>query len=441
MKKTFVLDTNVLLHSPVALTAFEDNRVVIPIEALEDLDKFKSSFDEKGRNARLVIRKLDLLRRKGSLREGVELENKGLLQVVGNVGREVFTSINLNPDVGTNRLIATAYWLSKNGGEKVIFVSKDINARVKADVLGILSEDFEKEKVDFDTLWTGWKKQKVGSDVLDKLAAKKEIAADFLEAPTPNEYFFLSSDKQAPDAPPLVARYDLRTKKLKLVAEEAANVWGIQPKNAEQIVAFDLLLNDDIKLVSLMGQAGTGKTLLALAVGLRKTIDEAVYHRILVSRPIIPFGKDIGYLPGSKTEKIVNWMQPIYDNVSYILDGYKKKGHGRDFSMDYLMEAEFLELEPITYMRGRSIPRQYLIIDEAQNLTPREMKTIVTRAGNGTKMILTGDPQQIDNPYLDEDSNGLSFLVSRFRGQAEFGHVQMTHSERSKLASLAADLL
>lgn len=436
MKKTFVLDTNVLLHSPNALTAFEDNNVVIPIETIETLDKFKANFDEKGRNARLVIRQLDNLRSKGSLGEGVEINNGGFLRVVQSADREAFRTIKLNPEFVTNRVLATAYRQSVSA-EKVIFISKDINARVKADALGIFAQDLEKDKVDFDTLWTGWSDLEVDSDVFDELKANEQVSGDVLENKVANEFYYVRDKND--ETKTLVARFHGPANLLRKLDENRPNVWGIEPKNKEQRLALDLLLDENINLVCLMGPAGTGKTLLALAVGLNKTIDEATYHRILVSRPIIPFGKDIGYLPGSKTDKIVNWMQPIYDNVSFIIDGNNKGS--KDFSMEYLMEAEFLELEPITYMRGRSIPRQYIIIDEAQNLTPREMKTIVTRAGNGTKMILTGDPQQIDNPYLDEDSNGLSYLVSRLKGQAEFGHVLLTHSERSSLASMAAELL
>ena len=213
-------------------------------------------------------------------------------------------------------------------------------------------------------------------------------------------------------------------------------VWGIKPRNKEQSIALDLLMDDNVKLVTLVGQAGTGKTLLALAAGLKKTVDEHVYKRMLVSRPIIPMGRDIGYLPGTKEEKLINWVQPIYDNLEHILTIRKRKNHIND-----LINSDLLQLEALTYMRGRSIPNQFIVVDEAQNLTPHEIKTVVSRAGNNTKMVLTGDPYQIDSPYLDSSSNGLSYAVEKMKGQEMFGHVMLTRNERSNLASLAAKLL
>jgi PhoH-like ATPase len=430
MRKIFVLDTNVLLHNADALNVFADNEVVLPIDVIEELDIFKKDSDEKGRNARSAIRMLDELRERGKLGEAVPLDNGGKLRIIMHI--EPRPILNISPNERDNRILMVAYDLQQKGNQ-VIFVSKDINARVKADALGIKAVDFEKQKVDIERLYSGWKELEITSSEIDNFYEKKFISIKE-EGLFPNQYVLLKDRKEEKHT--ALGRYNVAQKGATPLKSDLGDVWGIKPRNKEQAMALDLLLDSNIKLVTLVGQAGTGKTLLALAAGLKKTVDEHGYKRMLVSRPVIPMGKDIGYLPGTKEEKLVNWMQPIFDNLEYILTIRKRKEHVED-----LIECDLLQLEALTYMRGRSIPNQFIIIDEAQNLTPHEIKTVVSRAGNNTKMVLTGDPYQIDNPYLDSSSNGLSYAVERMKGQEMFGHVTLTKNERSGLASLAAELL
>jgi PhoH-like ATPase len=430
MRKIFVLDTNVIIHNADAINVFADNEVVLPIDVIEELDIFKKDSDEKGRNARAAIRMLDDLRERGKLGEGVPLENGGKLRIVMHVDSKGL--LNVAPHERDNRILMVAYDLQQKGNQ-VIFVSKDINARVKADALGIKAVDFEKQKVDIESLYSGWKEIEVSSREIANFYEKKFFAINQNNL-FPNQYVLLKDNAAGKHS--AMGRYDAKQKRVVLLKSDQGDVWGIKPRNKEQAIALDLLLDDSIKLVTLVGAAGTGKTLLALAAGLKKTVDEHGYKRMLVSRPVIPMGRDIGYLPGTKEEKLVNWMQPIYDNLEYILTIRKRKEHVED-----LIDCDLLQLEALTYMRGRSIPNQFIIIDEAQNLTPHEIKTVVSRAGNNTKMVLTGDPYQIDSPYLDSSSNGLSYAVERMKGQEMFGHVTLTKNERSGLASLAAELL
>ncbi|MGE4559244.1 MAG: PhoH family protein [Desulfobulbus sp.] len=435
--KYFVLDTNVLLHNSEAITSFGDNTVVLPMPVIEELDKFKKNNDELGRNARQVIRTLDRLRGQGSLGQGVPTEDGGTVWITMEKEDDCGTCIDLNiPD---NRIIATAYRLFKEG-KRVIFVSKDINARLKADALGIAVMDFEKEKADFDQLYTGWRSLTVPSSLIDRLYQGKEVelaGEEFL----PNEFVLLvdeNNDKHTGIGRAVVA--GSLVKPLNPVFDSAFN---LRPRSMEQRVALELLMDPEVSLVSLIGQAGTGKTLLALAAGMANTIKTSKYEKLLVSRPVIPLGRDIGYLPGTKDEKMKLWMQPIFDNLSYLMgltNGGKQDG-STELGIKRLLRDERVELEALTYIRGRSISRQYVIIDEAQNLTPHEVKTIISRAGEGTKMVLTGDPEQIDNPYLDASSNGLSYTVERLKGQEACGHITLTRSERSHLASLAAEYL
>ena len=430
MRKIFVLDTNVLLHNAGALKVFADNEVVLPIDVIEELDRFKKDSDEKGRNARAAIRKLDELRERGRLGEGVPLKDGGILRIVMHAESKI--PAGLLPGQKDNNILLVAYDLQKKG-HNVIFVSKDINARVKADALGIKAVDFEKQKVDIDKLYSGWKELVVDKRDIDTFYSKKFVAIKDAEA-LPNQYILLKDS--ADEKHTALARFSFKQKGVVPLMPDRNDVWGIKPRNKEQSIALDLLMDDNVKLVTLVGQAGTGKTLLALAAGLKKTVDEHAYKRMLVSRPIIPMGRDIGYLPGTKEEKLLNWMQPIYDNLEYILTIRKRKNH-----IDDLIDSDLLQLEALTYMRGRSIPNHFIVIDEAQNLTPHEIKTVVSRAGNHTKMVLTGDPYQIDSPYLDSSSNGLSYAVEKMKGQEMFGHVMLTKNERSNLASLAAELL
>jgi len=430
MRKIFVLDTNVLLHNASALKSFADNEVVLPIDVIEELDIFKKDSDERGRNARAAIRMLDELREKGRLGEGVPLESGGVLRIIMHV--DIKKPFDLSREKRDNKILMTAYSLQQKGA-RVVFVSKDINARVKADALGIKAVDFEKQKVDIGRLYSGWKEVLVDKKDIERFYNKKFLEIKDKEIFS-NQYILLKDN--ANEKYTALARFCRKRKGAVPLRPEASDAWGIKPRNKEQAMAFDLLMDDSVKLVTLVGQAGTGKTLLALAASLKKVVDEHAYKRLLVSRPVIPMGKDIGYLPGTKEEKLVNWMQPIYDNLEYILTIRKRKERIED-----LIDSDLLQLEALTYMRGRSIPNQFIIVDEAQNLTPHEIKTVVSRAGNHTKMVLTGDPYQIDSPYLDSSSNGLSYAVEKMKDQEMFGHISLNRNERSNLASLAAELL
>ena len=435
--KYFVLDTNVLLHNADSLTSFSDNWVILPMTVIEELDKFKRQNDELGRNARSVIRQLDRLRMKGTLKDGVSMENGGTLKITVE-----YTSMPgnlLDMSVADNRILAVASNL-KVEGKSVIFVSKDINARLKADALGLDVMDFEKQKCNIDELYTGWRNISVPGEAIDRFHEKESSQEaegfDFL----PNE-FILLQDEFNPKHSGLGRATDANT--LTHLYSRNKQAWNVGPRSKEQRMALELLLDPEINLVTLIGQAGTGKTLLALAAGLECVIHRGSHEKLLVSRPVIPMGQDIGYLPGSKDEKLLLWMQPIFDNLTYLMRHDKRENDENSVQqkVNKLIKDQLVELEALTYIRGRSIPRQYVIIDEAQNLTPHEVKTIISRAGENTKMVFTGDPQQIDNPYLDSSSNGLSYAVERLKGHGIYGHVTLTKSERSPLSAIAADLL
>jgi PhoH-like ATPase len=439
MKKIFVLDTNVLLHNSSSLFAFTDNEVVLPIEVIEELDNFKKDHDEKGRNAREAIRQLDNFRRKGKLGNGVATENGGLIRIIANIDlSSAVNELGLSADVVDNRILMTAYVLQKQA-QRVIFVSKDINARVKADAIGIKAMDFEKEKIDFDKLYTGWRRIKISKESIDSFYEHKSLAEGMPSDFMPNEFALLSDLENEKHT--ALARYGNEKKRFQQIKYGGKEIWSVKPRNKEQVMAQELLCDDSIKLVTLVGTAGTGKTLLALAAGLKKVLQDATYDKLLISRPIMPLGRDIGYLPGTKEEKLENWMEPIFDNLEFILSMHHKKQRGKFKTVEDLLDTGLLQLEALTYMRGRSIPKQFIIIDEAQNLTPHEIKTVITRTGNYAKMVLTGDPYQIDNPYLDSSSNGLTYCVEKMKNHPMFGHVTLTSSERSELASIAAKVL
>lgn len=435
-QKTFVIDTNVLLHNPLALYVFADNHVVIPMTVLEELDKFKTAHNELGQNSREVARSLDRLRQKGSLKDGVPTPQGGNVQVV----IEYDEVTGLLPQANDNRIIGCANLL-KRQGRRVIFVSKDINARVKADALGIESEDFENQKVNIDELYTGWKGIEVTQARYDDLlkidAVRPAHVAPDLDGSLSHNEFVVIRNQADPDDYELF-RFDAPSGDLIHVDNDIPRLYGVAPRSPEQRMAFWLLSNRDVRLVTLVGQAGTGKTLLALACGLTEVIQDEHFKKLLVSRPIMPLGQDIGYLPGSKDDKLAHWMGPIFDNLHFLLASEERDP---DEVIKRLIQEQSVSLEALTYIRGRSISKQYVIVDEAQNLTPHEIKTIISRAGADTKIVLTGDPHQIDNPYLDASSNGLTYVVERMRGQTLAGHVTFTKSERSELAGIAATLL
>lgn len=430
--KTFVIDTNVFIHRPDAILSFRDNEIVIPLWVLEELDNLKKGRDERARAARESIRLLDEIGRHGDLREGVRMDNGSVLKVEIGQSRNIdgFPA-DLESSKGDNRILMTAYGLQR-AGKRVFFVTKDISARLKAIALGIKAVDYERQKVDIQTLYRGFIDIDASKESLAELKTGGVIPWN--SRLTPNEFVVLREAKSGEAA---LCRYNHRDGSLELVPK-LSSVCGINPLNRNQEMAFNLLLDDRLSLVTLIGKAGTGKTLLALAAGLKKALDEQRFSRVLLARPIIPMGKDIGYLPGDKSDKLSNWMQPVYDNLEYILSVDKKL---REQSVDALINRRVIEIEALTYIRGRSLPNQFIIVDEAQNLSPHEVKTVVSRAGTGTKVVLTGDPYQIDNPYLDSNSNGLTFLVEAFKGQEVFGHITLEKSERSPLAELAAELL
>ncbi|MFZ9281654.1 MAG: PhoH family protein [Prochlorococcaceae cyanobacterium] len=462
MRKTFVLDTNVLLHDPEALLRFEDNLVVIPIEVVEEIDRFKRDPSEKGRNARAVSRLLDDLRSQGNLADGVAITgtNGGQLKVVFCRSE---TLAQLPPELkagnGDNNILAVA--LEQRLGEvmgsqqPVVLVTKDTNLRIKADAVGLIAQDYTTDKVAIADLYAGICELWLSADQMDQLRLGDGLPVAAI-APTAAGLGDLQANEgvtlidQAQPAHTMLARYNALTGTLQpLQRANKAKLGRIQPRNKEQTFALDLLLDPAVPLVTLVGKAGTGKTLLAIAAGLHQVADERLYERLLVTRPVISLGKEIGFLPGDLEEKMGPWMQPIIDNLDYLLGsadeaqgGGSRGGHrGPRNSWSDLKGMGLLEVEAISYIRGRSIPRQYMIVDESQNLTPHEVKTIVTRVGEGTKIVFTGDPYQIDNPYVDAESNGLTWLVERFKGQSLAGHVTLTRGERSELAELAANLL
>jgi PhoH-like ATPase len=430
-EKTFVIDTNVLLHDPEAILKFPRSEVVIPVTVLEELDKMKRLPSELGRNSRAAFRILDSLHSigKGDLHQGVKMPNGSSIRIELELKPDADYAFSL--EINDNKIILTAYVLQKRG-KKIVFLSKDFAARIKAEAIGLEAEDYENFKYSYEAIYRGLQKIETSKHDIDVFYKDGWIENKTLH-PKPNEYFIMTS----PEHSSAVGKYDAPKNQIEPLLK-IGNIWGIKPRNVEQRCAVDLLLRDDVKLVSLMGQAGTGKTLLALACALRKVFDENIYTRILISRPVVPLGRDIGYLPGTKEEKLFNWMQPIYDNLEFLCDS---TGHQSSETLRWVMESKKIELEAVTYIRGRSLPKMYMIIDEAQNLTPHEVKTIISRAGEGTKVVFTGDPTQIDNPYLDKDSNGHTYLVSRFCGQKLFGHMFFEKTERSELASIAVEIL
>lgn len=435
-RKTYILDTNVLLHDPSAIERFVGNDVVIPLVVLEELDKMKHYSDELGKNSRYVIRFIDSLIQGVDLKVGIELDGGIALRIVIDTPAGERKAFPLALDRSKNKVLLVAHHLQEKG-ERVVIVSKDFVMRVKSQAIGIEAEDYESTKEPLEGLYRGFVKKEISKAEMDRFLVEGKIQLTEDRPFHPNEYCHMTSGTEHS----VIAKYNSRSKSFEPIESQHRDIWGIRPLNVQQQCAMDLLLRDDIHLVTLIGQAGTGKTLLALACGMRKIFDESIYSRMLISRPIMPLGKDIGYLPGSKEEKLYHWMQPIFDNLKYLCE---ETSGGEDVGLDtknWILESNKIEMEAVTYIRGRSLAKMYIIIDEAQNLTPHEVKTIISRAGHGTKIILTGDPSQIDNPYLDKDSNALTYIVNRFKNQPIFGHAILEVTERSKLAALAAELL
>ncbi len=445
--KRYILDTNIILDDANIINSFSDAIVIIPIAVIEELDKFKRNMDNLGRNARHFAKLVDDFRDNlGTIsRDGVKVNNDVILKIEVNdkpIPELKHDFISLEWSKEDNRILTVALNEKyKHPNDKVIFLSKDTNLRIKADALGIISENYnEQGNLKIDEVYNGYRTVLVESKILEQLYDDREIEFDFEEPANANEYIIFA-DKDDENLFYLT-RYDIDLKVCLLIDYSTTqDVFGISPRNIEQRIALDLLMNDNIKLVSLIGKAGTGKTLLAIAAGLAKTTQNG-FEKMLVSRPVFPMGRDIGYLPGDVDEKLRPWMQPIYDNLELILSlGDPSKAKNYKKRMDDLFNMGIIEVEPLTYIRGRSIPKQYLIVDEAQNLTRLEIKTIISRAGEGTKIILTGDPYQIDQPYLDATNNGLVYVVEKLKDEGLTGSVTLRRGERSGLAQVAADKL
>lgn len=469
-QKMYILDTNILIHDPEAFFGFSPEIVAISTTVLEELDHFKAENSQRGRNAREAIRHLDLLRQKGSLSSGVKIDTGGTVQILHMKKSDTCPLVDW-PETCDNKILETALCMKKRGYD-VTFITKDINMRVKADVLSLKTEDYLKDVVSHDEFYKGWMTVQVPAVQLKKDMQNflHDLTKDYRF--TLNEYILAESQHNPYNY--RLFRYTGAKNFKEIFAPDLK--WNIKPRNPQQLIALDLLFDDSIKLVSLLGPAGTGKTFLALVTGLHKILIEQIFTKMLISRPVVPLGPDIGYLPGDIQEKLHSWMQPIYDNMDFIVHtantkmnssiyyedeqqvesernwGHKKdrkkekykekleKRHGFP-SLDELARQGKMSLEAITYMRGRSIPYQFIFIDEVQNLTPHEVKTIISRVGDGSKIVLAGDPYQIDSPYLDFTSNGLMVASQRFKDNAIFGTAFLTVSERSELSKLAGELL
>ncbi|MEK7357344.1 MAG: PhoH family protein [Bdellovibrionota bacterium] len=433
--RKIVVDTNVILFDALAIKKFRGADIHIPISVIEEIDRFKRDLGENGRNARQFSRFIDQLRSKGALSKGIEIEDSKSFVYVNSDFEVEGMPKELDREKADNRILSTALALQKAFPDSTVeLITKDINLRIKADVFGVNAKDYEPERVDIDEMYDGHRTVDVEPDVINNFYKDRIITGDTFGL-LANQYVVMK-DISNPNHS-AIGRFNEKEGGIVPLISPTESIWGIHPRNVEQTFAMDCLLNDEILFVSLVGKAGTGKTLMALAAGLYKTLDEGRFQRLLVSRPIFPMGRDLGYLPGDVEQKLNPWMQPIFDNVEFLM-GADKKAAGR---AQELINQGMLNIEPLTYIRGRSIPNQYLIVDEAQNLTPHEIKTIVTRAGQGTKVVLTGDAYQIDNPYVDSATSGLTYSVERFKGQRIASHVTLTKGERSELAELAANIL
>ncbi len=448
--KRFILDTNVILDDANFLNQFEEGVVIIPITVIEELDSFKRNMNNLGRNARHFSNLLDEYRdNKGNISKnnGIEIREGVFLKIVleNEIDIRKFPNL-LDWNKNDNKILLVALNEKRqHPKDDILFISKDTNLRIKADSLGVTSENFsEHSNLNITEVYGGYREINVTRDFIDELFDNKVISYELDEESEPlfaNEYvIFINEDNNRH-----IARYNKKDELFHLINYRViSEVFGISPRNDEQRIALDILLNPDIKLVSLIGKAGTGKTLLAIAAGLELTTNSDLYDKMLVSRPVFPMGKDIGFLPGDIDDKLKPWMQPIFDNLELLLLGSSKEKKSNELKkkkMQEFMDMGIIEVEPLTYIRGRSIPNQYMIIDEAQNLTNLEIKTIITRAGEGTKIVLTGDPYQIDQPYLDAINNGLVHVVEKMKEVSISGSVTLKRGERSGLAQLAADLL
>ena len=440
-KKNYVLDTSVYLTDADALFKFGNHDIFIPLKVLEEIDKHKKRQDSVGINARKIIRTLDELRSKGNLQKGVRLgKGQGLLRAISyEVLKDVIFPPDLDLTIPDHMIIATAMAVRQESTRKTCVVSRDINMRVICDSIGMPSEDYTTERVvhSSDELYSGLAVHLVDDQVIDRFYDDEDIliGEDEVEEPWhPNQYVLMVSN--ANEKKTCLGRFYTHFQPIKKIVHSKIPDWKISSRNKEQAFAIDLLMDPSVKVVSLVGRAGSGKTLCAIAAGLQQTIGlrENSYDRMIVSRPVQPLGKDIGFLPGTMEEKMLPWLMPIQDNLQFLVGGNRN-------TLQMYMDQGKIEIEALTYIRGRSIANAFIIIDEAQNLTSHEIKTIMTRVGEGTKIVLTGDIEQIDNVYVNETSNGLAHAVEKFKEYPIAGHVTFTKGERSEVATLASKVL
>lgn len=436
MAKTFVIDTSVLLFDPTSILKFGPHKVCVPLVVIEELDRFKKDPNENGRNAREFARIVDGLKRKGSLSKGIKLDSGGTFVVSVDASHKNQELKILDLSINDNLILSRSLKEQEEGNE-VILVSKDINLRIKGDALGVSTEDYGQKEFTADELYSGQMVLELSDSLMKEFESERFLPLEKLKLKGvfANQYMIINEEGNPGRR--LLGRYDKKKKGLVPLIRTREGVWGIYPKNMEQQFALDALLNNEVKLVTLTGKAGTGKTLMAIAAGLEMVLAKKEYTRLLVSRPVHPMGKDLGYLPGDIEDKLGPWMQPIFDNMDFLFGSAKVASQG----YEDLIQEGLLHIEALTYIRGRSIPGQYLIVDEAQNLTPHEVKTIITRAGEGTKIVLTGDVEQIDSPYLDSVNNGLAYCIDRLKEEAIVGHTALKVGERSELSEIASKLL
>lgn len=436
-KKTYVLDTSVYLTDSNCINSFQNNDIVIPLKVLEEIDKHKKRQDSVGSQARSIIRKLDALRDKGSLSKGVRIE-KGFGIVRVSSYNPLCLPDDLDLEDSDNQIIATALSEQENApkSRKVVVVSRDINMRVKCDSLGLLTEDYQAEQVveNSEGLYTGRAEILVDEQEVDKFYAGEDIFVEKSDYTLyPNQFVMLISNSN--DKKTALAKFINYNTPLRKIVKSNQSIWNTNPRNKEQQFAFDLLMDSKIPVVSLVGKAGSGKTLLALAAGLEQTFgNNSQYRKIVVTKPVEPVGKDIGFLPGTMEEKMMPWLAPIQDNLQFLMGDDKA-------TLELYMEKGQIEVEAMTFIRGRSISNAFIVIDEVQNMTQHEIKTVLTRVGEGTKIVLTGDIEQIDNVYIDATNNGLSYVVERLKEEQITGHVTLLKGERSKVATIAATKL
>ena len=433
----YILDGNVLLHDPKSIYSYPGAQVIIPIYVIEEIDRFKKDFSETGRNARIVSKLLDSLREQGSLTGGVRLDNGSILSIYVAEEEKGELSAFLNPDKCSNRVLSAALAINRSYPGNTYLVTNDINLRIRVSALEIEVLPYEEKLPNLEKFYEGIKtiKLKEGEAWQLKKYACLEVERESYHA---NQNVLLKDPKNK--SVRIATRYDADRNCLVPIREFVKGVWGIKARNVEQAVALDLLMDSSVHVVMLAGKAGTGKTLLALAAALEQMLSGNHYDKILVSRPIFPMGKDMGYLPGDIEQKMGPWMQPIFDNLEFLSSNHSSP-KSRSGGYQRLLDMGLIELEPLTYIRGRSIPNRFMIVDEAQNLTPHELRTIITRVGEKTKLVLTGDPHQIDNPYMDVNTNGLSHVIEKFQTFQLAGHVNLIHGVRSKLAELASNIL